>query len=172
MHCPYAVTLVAELRYHHHIWPACHKSLPLILSYPFTWMLVGLQLVTWSARHWLVYWHSDSACLALALNCNGIPGPAMFNGKPRAGNSREFPVSRETGGKFFGPREFPSFRNFPRFGNFPSHGKFPNLGKCPGISREFPVSREFPEVRKFPAHFPGNGKFPGISRPRLPVEHR
>ena len=27
------------------------------------------------------------------------PVPVMFNGKPRAGNSREIPVSRETGGK-------------------------------------------------------------------------
>ena len=25
--------------------------------------------------------------------------PVMFNGKPRAGNSREIPVARETGGK-------------------------------------------------------------------------
>ena len=49
---------------------------------------------------------------------------AMFNGKPRAGNSREFPVSRETGGKFSG------------LGN----SRVTGISRFPGI----PVSREFP----------------------------
>ena len=51
---------------------------------------------------------------------------AMFNGKPRAGNSREFPVSRETGGKFLdlgNSRVSGISREFP-YGKFPG-GKFP-----------------------------------------------
>ena len=41
---------------------------------------------------------ASETCVVPLVFCS-YTGPAMFNGKPRAGNSREIPVSRETGGK-------------------------------------------------------------------------
>ena len=66
----------------------------------------------------------------------------MFNGKPRAGNSREFPVSRETGGKFSG------LGNSRGTGNSRAAGN----SRTTGIPepREIPEAREFPGKREFP----------------------
>ena len=70
--------------------------------------------------------------------------PAMFNGKPRAGNSREFPVSRETGGKFsgLGNSRVTGISRFPGNGNSRGTGN----SRTTGIPepREFPGKREFP----------------------------
>ena len=113
----------------------------------------------------------STKCRAIRARAVGAQA-AMFNGKPRAGNSREIPVSRETGGKFSDlgnspylgkfPGNFPYLGNFPRYGKFPSHGKFPKLGKFPryGNFPGIPV-QEIPGREKFEAiREGGNGNFP------------
>ena len=74
----------------------------------------------------------------------------MFNGKPRAGNSREFPVSRETGGKFLD------------LGN----SRVSGISRGSGISRISGNSRTTGNSRE--------GNFPGLTGGReweFPIEH-
>ena len=77
-------------------------------------------------------------------------GVAMFNRKPQAGNSREFPGSWETGGKFS------DLGNFPYLGKFPNHGKFPGNGKFLGIPVWEIPGREISQASREG----GNGNFP------------
>ena len=89
----------------------------------------------------------------------------MFNGKPWAGNSREFPVSQETGGKFLDLGNSRATGNSREF-----------LGNFLGISWEYPKIQEFPKIWEFPGKFPRNipylesfpgklhGKFPNLGK--------
>ena len=107
---------------------------------------------------------------------------AMFNGKPRVGNSREFPFPGKRAGNFR-TSGIPEFREFPEVREIPGKipGKFPYLGKFPRYRNfqrhgNFPWLGNFPYLGKFPNHgkfpnrgkFLGNGKFPGIPVREIP----
>ena len=120
----------------------------------------------------------------------GAP-PGMFNGKfpfppsreaweisHGSGISRGMGDSQDTGNSPEILREIPISREIP--GKFPGFLLISEISHASGNSRNSGISQDMgnsrtsgiPEVQKSPARFPGNGKFPGISRPRLPVEHR